>query len=56
MFSYLRLKFQVNQNLEKHRNTGQQMLYKFCYLLPFDLWTSYLATIFFPTRMWQLVL
>jgi hypothetical protein len=28
-----------------HRNTSQQRLYKFCYLLPFDLWTSYLARI-----------
>jgi hypothetical protein len=47
MFSYLRLKFQVNQNSRKHRNTGQQRLYEFCYLLPFDLWTSSLATIVF---------
>ena len=30
-----------------HLNTGQQTLYKFCYLLPFDLWTSYLARILF---------
>jgi len=26
---------------------GQQRLYEFCYLLPFDLWTSYLARILF---------
>jgi hypothetical protein len=26
---------------------GQQRLYEFCYLLHFDLWTSYLARIFF---------
>jgi hypothetical protein len=26
---------------------GQQGLYEFCYLLPFDLWTSYLARILF---------
>jgi hypothetical protein len=47
MFSYLRLKFQVNRRLERHLNTGQQRLYEFCYLLPFDLWTSYLARILF---------
>jgi hypothetical protein len=47
MFSYLSLKFQVNRNSGRHRNTGQQRLYEFCYLLPFDLWTSYLARILF---------
>jgi hypothetical protein len=47
MVSYLGLKFQVNQSSERHRNTGQQRLYEFCYLLPFDLWTSYLARILF---------
>ena len=47
MFSYLRLKFQVNRSSEKHRNTSQHRLYEFCYLLPFDLWTSYLARILF---------
>ena len=47
MFSYLGLKFQVNQSLERYRNTGQQSLYEFCYLLSFDLWTSYLARILF---------
>jgi hypothetical protein len=26
---------------------GQQRLYEFCYLLSFDLWTSYLARILF---------
>jgi hypothetical protein len=31
----------------KHNNIGQKVLYKFCYLLPFDLWTSYLEMIFF---------
>jgi len=29
---------------------GQQRLYEFCYLLPFDLWTSYLARILFLKR------
>jgi len=47
MFSYLGLKFQVNRSSERHRNTGQQKLYEFCYLLPFDLWISYLARILF---------
>jgi len=47
MLSYLGFKFQVNRSSERHRNTGQQRLYEFCYLLPFDLWTSYLARILF---------
>ena len=47
MFFYLGLKFQVNWNSERHHNTGQQRLYEFCYLLPFDLWTSYLIRILF---------
>jgi len=47
MVSYLGLKFQVNRSSESHRNTGQQRLYEFCYLLLFDLWTSYLARILF---------
>jgi hypothetical protein len=47
MFSYLGLKYQVNRSLQRHRNTGQHRLYEFCYLLPFDLWTSYLARILF---------
>jgi len=47
MFSYLGFKFQVNRSSERHRNTGQQRMYEFCYLLPSDLWTSYLARILF---------
>jgi hypothetical protein len=47
MFSYLGLKFQVNRILERHQNMGQQRLYEFYYLLPFDLWTFYLARILF---------
>jgi hypothetical protein len=47
MLSYLGLKLQVNQSLEKHQKMGQYRLYEFCYLLPFDLWTSYLARILF---------
>ena len=47
MLSYIGLKFQVNRSSVRNLNTGQQRLYEFCYLLPFDLWTSYLARIFF---------
>jgi len=47
MFSYLGFNFQINKSSGRHRNTGQQRLYAFCYLLPFDLWTSYLARILF---------
>jgi hypothetical protein len=47
MLSYLGLKFQINQSWGRHRNTGQQRLYEFYYLLPFDLWTFYLARILF---------
>jgi hypothetical protein len=47
MLSYLGFKFQINRSLGRHRNMGQQRLYEFCYLLHFDLWTSYLARIFF---------
>jgi hypothetical protein len=47
MFSYLGLKLQVNRSSGRHLNMGQQRLYEFCYLLPFDLWTSYLARILF---------
>jgi hypothetical protein len=47
MLSYIGLKLQVNRSSTKHLNTGQQRLYDFCYLLPFDLWTSYLARILF---------
>jgi hypothetical protein len=47
MFSYYGLKFQVNQSSGRHHDIGQQRLYEFCYLLPFDLWTFYLARILF---------
>jgi len=47
MFSYYGLKFQVNRSSGRNHNTGQQRLYEFCYLLPFDLWTSYLVRIIF---------
>jgi hypothetical protein len=45
IFAYLGLKFQVNRSSRRYHNTDQQRLYEFCYLLPFDLWTSYLARI-----------
>jgi len=47
MLSYLGFKFPINRSLGRHRNMGQQRLYEFFYLLPFDLWTSYLARILF---------
>jgi hypothetical protein len=47
MVSYIGFKFQVNRSSERHRNTGQHRLYEFCYLLPSDLWTFYLARILF---------
>jgi hypothetical protein len=47
MVSYLSFKFQINWSSGRPRNRGQQRLYEFCYLLPFDLWTSYLARILF---------
>jgi hypothetical protein len=47
MLSYYGLRFQDNQILGKHHKTGQKRLYEFCYLLPFDLWTSYLVRILF---------
>jgi hypothetical protein len=47
MLSYYELKFQVNRSFERYHNTSQQRLYEFCYLLPFDLWTSYLVRILF---------
>jgi hypothetical protein len=47
MFSYYGLKFLVNRTSGRHHNTGQQRLYEFFYLLPFDLLTSYLVRILF---------
>ena len=47
MFSYLGLKYHVNRSSARYSNMGQHRLYEFCYLLPFDLWTSYLARIVF---------
>jgi hypothetical protein len=47
MLFYLGLQFQVNQSSERHCNMGQQRLYEFCYLLSFDVWTSYMTRILF---------
>jgi hypothetical protein len=44
---YVEVKFQVNRSMGRTCDIGQNRLYKFCYLLPFDLWTSYLARILF---------
>jgi hypothetical protein len=44
---YVGVKFQMNQSLGMTCDIGQNMLYKFCYLLCFNLWTSYLASIIF---------
>jgi hypothetical protein len=40
MLSYHGLNFQVNWSSRRQGNTGQQMLYEFCYSFSFDLWTS----------------
>jgi len=45
--SCLGLKFQVNRISVRHINMGQQRLYEFCYLLPFNLWASDLSRIIF---------
>jgi len=44
---YVGVNFQVNRSSEMTCNIGQNRLYEFCYLLPFDLWTSYLVRIIF---------
>ena len=50
MLYYLELNIQVNRSLGRHRNTGPQRMYEFCYLLPFDLWTSYFVRLLFLQR------
>ena len=47
VFVYVGVHFQVNPCSERTCDIGQNRLYEFCYLLPFDLWTSYLARILF---------
>jgi len=50
VFFYIRVNFQVNQSSERTCDIGQNRLYEFCYLLPFDLWTFYLVIILFVKR------
>jgi hypothetical protein len=47
VFVYVGVHFQENPCSEKTSNIGSNELYEFCYLLPFDLWTFYLARILF---------
>jgi len=47
LFVYVGVHFQENPCSERTCNIGQNRLYEFCYLLSFDLWTSYLARILF---------
>ena len=47
IFFHIGLKVQVNYSSVRSCDTGQQMQYKFCYLLLFELWTSYLEMNFF---------
>ena len=44
---YLWSKFQVNRSPRSHYFSSRNLLWKFCYILPFDLWTSYLVRILF---------
>jgi len=47
VFFYVGVHFQEYPRSKRTCNIGPNRLYKFCYLLPFDLWTSYLARIIF---------
>ena len=47
VFVYVGVNFQMNWSSERTCNIGQNRLYEFCYLLSFDLSTSYLARILF---------
>jgi len=47
VFCYVGVKFQVDQILERCYDVGQNRLYDFFYLLPFELWIFYLARILF---------
>ena len=47
VFVYVVVNFQVNRSSEMTCNIGKNRLYEFCNLLPFNLWTSYLARILF---------
>ena len=43
VFVYVGIHFQENPHSERTCNISPNRLYEFCYLLPFDLWTFYLA-------------
>jgi len=47
VFVYVGVHFQENPRSKRTGNIGPNRLYHFCYLLPFDLWTSYLARMLF---------
>jgi hypothetical protein len=47
LFVYVGVYFQENPRSKRTCNRGPNRLYEFCYLLPFDLWTFYLAKILF---------
>jgi len=47
VFVYVGVHFQENPLSERTCNIGLNRLYELCYLVPFDLWTSYLARILF---------
>ena len=47
VFVYVGVHFQENPHSERTCNIGPNRLYEFCYLLYFDLWTSYLARTLF---------
>ena len=47
MSIYLWSKCQVNRSSRSHYISSRNLLWKFCYILPFDLWTSYLVRILF---------
>jgi len=44
---YVEVKFQMHWSSGRTCDIGQNMLYEFCYLLPFDLWTFYFSRILF---------
>jgi hypothetical protein len=43
VFVYVGVHFQENPHSKRTCNISPNRLYEFCYLLPFDLWTFYLA-------------
>ena len=47
VFVYVGVNFQVNRSSGRTCDISQNRLYKFCYLLSFELWTFYLVKILF---------